>query len=384
MLTRFSGPRGARPTPLQVRSRPLIAAWLFGMCALLFVMIVVGGLTRLTDSGLSIVEWRPVTGMIPPLTEAQWLAEMDKYRAIPEYQVQNRGMSLEAFKVIYWWEWSHRFLGRLIGLAFAIPFLIFFFTRRIERALVPRLVLMFALGGAQGALGWFMVMSGLSERLDVSQYRLTAHLGLAFVIFAFILWTAFDLITRAPSKPAPQLHPLAQATAFFAALVYLQILLGGFVAGLDAGFTYNTWPLMDGKLVPDGLFALSPSFVNFFENVTTVQFQHRLLAYVIVAIAGVIWWHSRALPQDLRRRADLIAAAVLAQVALGVWTLVAVVPVTLGAAHQAGAVILFTLALWQAHGLRLAAGAGLAAPAPKVLPAQTALAASAPEPPAQR
>jgi len=356
-----AAPLAASPTARQIASRRAIALWLSGICGLLFVMIVIGGLTRLTDSGLSIVEWRPVTGTIPPLSEAQWLVELEKYRTTHEYQMQNRGMSLEEFKVIYWWEWGHRFFGRLIGIAFAIPFLVFRFTRRIEPALMPRLVLMFALGGLQGAVGWWMVASGLSARLDVSQYRLAMHLGMAFAIFGFILWTALALFRTAPGSavapPArtdPRLAALLPWSLAFAALIFVQIILGAFVAGTDSGFTYNTWPLMDGQFIPNGLFNFDPPWLAFFELPTMIQFQHRMVAYAIAGASIVLWLATlRATPiPRVRLMAHALLACVLAQVALGIWTLLAIVPTELAAAHQAMAVVLLGLALALAFELR--------------------------------
>ncbi|MEM8988366.1 MAG: COX15/CtaA family protein [Pseudomonadota bacterium] len=343
-----------KPTDMTAAHARQIAVWLFAMCGLLFVMVVVGGATRLTDSGLSITEWRPVTGAIPPLSEAAWLEEMEKYRQIPEYQLINKGMSMAEFKYIYWWEWGHRFLGRLIGLAFFVPFMYFLFTKKVSGPLVPKLWLMFALGGAQGALGWFMVMSGLTERVDVSQYRLVAHLGLAIAIFAFIFWTALDLVRPRPRAAHPRLKGLALGAVFIAVGVYLQILLGGFVAGLRAGFTYNTWPLMDGQFVPEAYFEKAPWFANFFESIAAVQFNHRIGAYLLAAAGVWLWIAARRtrLPAALRRGADVVFAAIMAQVVLGIWTLVAGVPLWLGAAHQAGALLVLAAALSFAHNLR--------------------------------
>lgn len=331
--------------------RGAVAAWLLAVLALLIAMIIVGGLTRLTDSGLSITEWKPVTGAVPPLSESAWEAEFEKYRQIPEYAVVNKGMSLSDFKAIYWWEWAHRFLGRLIGVAFLLPFLFFLWRSAIPRALIPRMWVIFALGGFQGALGWFMVMSGLTERTDVSQYRLAAHLSVAFLIFAMVFWTLLDILRGGAdgTARAPELY--RRAAWGFAGLVFAQIILGAFVAGTDAGFVYNTWPLMDGRFVPDGVMMLNPWWINFTENVTTIQFQHRIGAYVVTLAAVALWvWSLRlGLPKRARIAAAHVPALVLLQVALGIWTLIAVVPVALGAAHQAMAVALFAASLWHAH-----------------------------------
>lgn len=332
-----------------MRSEHRIGWWLIGMCALVFAMVVVGGATRLTDSGLSITEWRPVTGAIPPLTDAGWQEEFNKYRQIPEYQRVNKGMSLAEFQFIYYWEWGHRLLGRLIGAAFLIGFLYFLLTRQVPRPLIPKLVLMFILGGAQGFLGWYMVQSGLVDRVDVSQYRLTAHLGLALIIFAFMFWVALDLLRGSTPRVKGGMGAVPLVAGVVVGLTFFQIFLGGFVAGLKAGLTYNTWPLMDGSMVPDGLMMMSPWYLNFFENVIAVQFNHRIGAYVLAAGAGVFWWLTRKERPEIRRAGDFLALAVFAQILLGIWTLLAVVPISLGVLHQAGSVVVLTAALYAAH-----------------------------------
>lgn len=321
-----------------------VALWLFGMCAIIALMVVVGGATRLTDSGLSIVEWRPVTGAVPPLGEADWLAEFEKYQAIPEYEQVNWGMSLAEFKKIYWWEWGHRFLGRLIGIAFLLPLIFFAATKRIDRDLGWKLGGLFILGGAQGALGWWMVSSGLSERVDVSQYRLAAHLGLAVALFAAMLWIALDLVSSRRAKP----EPLAPFAAAFAVGVYLQMILGAFVAGLRAGRTFNTWPLMDGRIFPDGYFSGEPGLNDLFETAAASQFNHRLGAYALAIAALFLFASTRK--SAVRGRARLVLAAVFLQIALGVWTVLAATPVALGLAHQGGALIVFAAALFLVHG----------------------------------
>ena len=319
------------------------------------VMVVVGGLTRLTDSGLSITSWKPIHGALPPLSVAEWEEEFDAYKQIPQYQKLNKGMTLEEFKTIFWWEWSHRNLGRLIGVAFLVPFLVFLALRRVERALVPRLLVLFVLGGLQGALGWFMVASGLTERVSVSQYRLVAHLTLALVIYAAIVWTALPL-WRGTWPAARREHALFPWSLAVVALVFVQIMLGGFVAGLDAGLTYNTWPLMDGRIVPEGAFGtwLAP-----FEDVGTAQFNHRVGAYVLTAAVFALWLagRKRSLSEFAQRSAAILLAVVVAQGLLGIWTLLEVVPVWLGALHQAGAVALLTAAVVHAFAL-YAHGAG--------------------------
>ncbi len=338
---------GFLPARVDELSKRRIAWWLLVMCALIAVMVVVGGATRLTDSGLSITEWKPVTGIIPPLSEAAWAEEFTKYKTIPEYERINKGMSLAAFKRIYWWEWGHRFLGRMIGFAFFLPFVYFLVRRRIDRELAPRLVLMFVLGGAQGALGWFMVQSGLTERVDVSQYRLAAHLGVAFLIYAYILWVALELLLPRRSGGSALPQRWRTAGVVLAVLVYVQVVLGAFVAGLDAGFTFNTWPLMGERFVPYGYFFLDPWYANFFENTASVQFNHRMMGYLVGLVAGgmVIAARRAALPSRVRSALALVAVLVVAQIALGVWTLLAVVPISLGIAHQAGALLVFSATL---------------------------------------
>lgn len=325
--------------------RLAVRLWLFGLAGLILAMILLGGATRLTGSGLSITEWQPIMGAVPPLSDAAWQEAFAKYQQIPQYRLINRGMSLAEFKVIYWWEWAHRFLGRFIGLAFLAPFLVFWRRGAISRALMPKLLLMFALGGLQGVLGWYMVKSGLAGRVDVSQYRLAAHLGLAVFIFGYIFWIALGL--DAPAKAAGR--PLAStlSAAGLAALVYAQIILGAFAAGTKAGLSHNTWPLIGGKLIPDGLWAMTPWYRNLFENVLTVQFNHRMAAYAVAVWALLhAYFAWRTAPMDERRQAFLLALAVLAQIALGIWTLLAHGPAALGLAHQAGAIIVFALAIF--------------------------------------
>jgi len=339
------------PVPAARSNRP-IAVWLLLVAALVFLMVVVGGVTRLTRSGLSIVEWNPIMGAIPPLTEAQWEAEFEKYRQTPEYREVNAGMSLDAFKEIYWVEWFHRLLGRLIGIAFFVPLVYFALRRRLPASLVPRLVGIFVLGGLQGALGWYMVQSGLIDVPRVSPYRLTAHLGVAVLIYGLLLWLALDLMRLTPADTRHR--GIRRLGGFVTALVFLMILAGGFVAGTKAGFVFNTFPLMQGSFAPPGLYALEPWWINHFENVATVQFTHRMLAYALLAAVGFYWWWG--MQQALARRARLLLhgllAATVIQVALGIATLLLIVPVWLGALHQAGALVVFTFALALNHALK--------------------------------
>ena len=327
-------------TDRQRAARPWIRAWLWFAAFLVFAMVIVGGATRLTDSGLSITEWQPLLGAIPPLTEADWLLAFEKYKLIPEYSLVNQGMSLVEFKFIYWWEWAHRFLGRFIGLVMIVPFVALWLSRRIEPYLKPRLIGLILLGGLQGALGWYMVKSGLVDRVDVSQYRLAAHLTLATVIFGAIVWTVLGVAEERRHRP----HRGREWAALgLAALVLLQVAAGGFVAGLDAGMGYNTWPLMDGQWVPTGLLIMEPAWRNFFENAMTVQFDHRLIAYIVALCAAVYAWRVR------RPAAVAVIIAVSFQIVLGIWTLLAQVPLSLGLMHQGGAMIVFAAAIWAVH-----------------------------------
>ena len=286
--------------PGQARHRRAVRAWLWIVATLVFAMVVLGGATRLTQSGLSIVEWKPVTGAVPPLSDAQWQVAFEKYKAIPQYEVFNNGMSLGEFKFIYWWEWSHRQLGRLIGLAFALPMAAFWPMGWLEPRLKPRLLALLALGGSQGALGWWMVASGLADRTDVSQYRLAMHMTLACIIFTAIVFVAQGL---APERRRETVGAPWRLIAYaLVPLVLLQIFLGGLVAGLDAGLSHNTWPLMDGHFLPPAadLYIMSPAWVNHFENALTVQFQHRMLAYLdrgACAVAGLCACTARAAEQ---------------------------------------------------------------------------------------
>jgi len=351
-----------------------VAAWLFACCGLIFLMVVVGGVTRLTLSGLSITEWRPVVGVVPPLSAADWAAEFAKYQQIPEYRLVHYGMTLDEFKSTYWWEYAHRLLGRLIGIAFAAPFFWFLLRARLPRRLVPPLCGILLLGFAQGGLGWYMVESGLADRVEVSQYRLVAHLALALAIYVAILWVALGIVTG--PAPLPHLPPLAgegrvgacwrRAGDAVLLLVAVTILAGGFVAGTRAGLVYNTFPLMGGRLVPEGYAQLHPIVLNWFENVAAVQFDHRLLAVATAVVILLVWavgWRA-ALSRPVRAALHGLAAVTALQVALGITTLLLVVPVSLAAAHQAGAVLLLTAAIVFRHTLRRVAPMDAEATAP--------------------
>ena len=346
---------GAPTRPGQRRADQAIAIWLLVIVALIFAMVVLGGVTRLTESGLSIVEWQPVVGILPPLSEAAWLAEFEKYKQFPEYQKVNLGMSLAEFKQIFWFEWAHRLLGRAIGVVFFVPFLYFLIRRRISPQLGLRLGIIFILGGLQGVLGWYMVASGLVDRPDVSAYRLAAHLGLAVVIYGYVLWTAMGLLAPRVHGPAREgrYGLLRTLVPLFCLLVFLTLLSGAFVAGTNAGFGYNTFPLMDGRIVPPDLFLLEPLWRNFFENIPLVQLNHRLAAElaVLVGLGLAALGQTRKLPLAARRVLLLMGIVVLGQLALGISTLLLVVPISLAAAHQAGALLVLTAAIWASHEL---------------------------------
>ena len=344
-------PAGYSTTVAARRDDRAIGLWLFGCALMVFAMVVIGGATRLTESGLSMAEWRPLIGFLPPLNDTEW---QRVFRQTPEYRRINAGMTLTEFQTIFWWEFVHRLWGRLIGIAFLLPFLWFLLRGRIARRLAPRLALLFVLGGAQGALGWYMVKSGLVDMPSVSQYRLTAHLSLALLIHAALLWTGMSLALSPPPAIADRrlgdARRLAGATL---ALVALTVIAGGFVAGTDAGLSYNTFPLMDGRLVPPGYMtggiATAP-----FEDIATIQFHHRVLAILTLAVALTTWWQTRWLVLAPRGRAAaaVLAAMALLQVALGIATLLLEVPVALGVAHQGGAVLLLSAVLWLRFELR--------------------------------
>lgn len=325
-----------------------VAIWLLIMILLVAAMIVIGGATRLTNSGLSITEWAPIRGILPPLSEAQWVAEFEKYKKIPEFTAEHPEMDLSGFKFIYFWEWSHRQLGRLIGLAYAIPFFIFLFRRKLPKDSVPAYAAVLILIGVQGAIGWWMVHSGLQEGMvSVSQYRLATHLGLAFLILGILFW----LWRGQLEKPRSSLS-LTGKRSFFTpvaglttGLVYLQILAGAFVAGTQSGKTYNTWPLMDGDFVPEGYGMLSPFWRNFFENTAAIQFNHRTLAYIILVTAIILW--VTAMRRKARIGALLIFSILLVwQIVLGIWTLLSVAPLNLSLLHQFSSILVFLTALW--------------------------------------
>ena len=317
-------------------------------------MVVLGGFTRLTGSGLSMVDWRPLMGILPPLSDAEWHRVYEMYRQSPEYKLVNAGFGIEGFKSIFWLEYLHRLLGRLIGVVFFVPFVFFFVKGYVVRRQWPKYLLMFVLGGMQGLLGWYMVKSGLVDVPRVSQYRLTAHLVAAFIIYAYMFWVAMSLLFPAPSDA--RRHPWYGKTLGLFILVSITVISGGFVAGLKAGKIYNTFPMMGDHWIPPGLMALEPFWRNFFDNMVTAQFDHRLLAITTFVLIVAYWFRTRSadLPARARPAANALLHTVILQVALGIATLLFAVPVLLGAAHQGVAMILFTIALYLVHALRRA------------------------------
>ena len=322
-----------------MRLRP-VRIWLYVLAFMVLLMVALGGFTRLTDSGLSITSWKPISGVMPPVTAADWQAEFDAYKQIPEFQYQNRWMTLDDFKLIFWPEWAHRLFGRAIGLAFAIPFGVFLFQRRLDRRLAVPLLVLFVAGGLQGVLGWWMVSSGLSARVDVSQYRLAAHLTAAVVLFAAIIWVARSL--EPPKRGTRVTRGWMLSVAALGVLVGIQIVAGAFVAGLDAGMGYTSWPLMEGKFVPDGLFALVPWWKSAFEDALTVQFLHRTIAYVILlfTVGLVVGGIRSARTSGVHDWIAVIGVVVLCQVLLGIATLLSAVALPLALGHQTLALIL--------------------------------------------
>ena len=343
-------PRGGVIDRVTGGNRVGLRAWLAVLFGLVVLMIVVGGMTRLTDSGLSITEWRPVTGAVPPISEDAWTAEFERYQAIPEYQLQNRGMTLAEFKRIYWWEWGHRQLGRLIGVVWAAGFAFFALTKRLPAGWSGRLWLLGGLGAAQGAVGWWMVSSGLGgAAVDVASYRLAVHLGLAFAILGLLAWYILRLgrsqaeLLQARRAGQRRLSGLATGVMH---LAFLQILIGALVAGIDAGRNYSDWPLMAGGFLPPDPLGLTPVWRNFFENDGLVQFIHRIVGYLFLAFGLAVWWNARRSPHRVTRSAFAwMAAMLLGQVVLGIVTVMSMAPVGLALLHQLGAVVLWTLIL---------------------------------------
>ena len=327
-----------------------VAWWLFACCAMVFLTMVVGGVTRLTHSGLSIVEWKPLVGALPPLSHADWLELFAKYQQTPEFIKRNHDMTLDGFQFIFWWEWAHRLLGRSIGVVFFVPYVWFLLRGKLRGALAAKVFGFFILGGLQGAMGWYMVKSGLVDDPRVSQYRLAAHLGLAFLLFGLMGWTGLGMLQRRAVAPAPTFT--LRLGNWLVALVFIMVLSGALVAGIHAGLAYNTFPLMNGDFVPPEILMVEPLWLNFFTNMATVQFDHRLIAW---ALMGLIPWYAWRIwneHPEARTPATVLTLWLAVQVALGIATLLLQVPVALGAAHQAGAMVLFGMLLWANHAIR--------------------------------
>jgi cytochrome c oxidase assembly protein subunit 15 len=334
-------------------SRRAVGIWLLAIALVILGMVTIGGLTRLTGSGLSITEWKPIMGAIPPLNQAEWQDAFTRYQRIPQYMVENRGMSLEAFKGIFWWEWIHRFLGRLLGVLFFVPFVWFAATGAIQKRDWPRMLLLFALGGLQGFIGWWMVTSGFEVRTSVSQYRLAIHLGAALLLLVAILWIALEYLRDTSERGGDR------RGIVFVSLVYFQMLLGALVAGLHAGLIYNTWPDMNGRVLPEDAFFSAPWWINFFENPGLAQFDHRIGAYIVAGFAVFIYVQGIKLSGQAKASAKTVAIITAFQIFLGITTLLLQAPEWLAAAHQVTAALLLCAAVWHAYELRaLAPNAG--------------------------
>ncbi|MEQ9490446.1 MAG: COX15/CtaA family protein [Alphaproteobacteria bacterium] len=336
------------------RSNRAVGLWLAATALMVFAMMIIGAITRLTESGLSIVEWRPLIGALPPLSEAEWQRVFDLYRKTSEYALENAGMSLEAFKTIFWWEYIHRLWGRAIGLVFALPFFWFLLRRKIPSGYVKHGWILLFLGGLQGVIGWWMVKSGFVDRSDVSQYRLAIHLAMAFLILGYLVWLAIGLLTPAERTGQPVSKGLRRLGVACHAIIFFTVVSGALVAGSNAGFIYNDWPFMNGEIIPGDLFFMTPVWINFFENHATIQFDHRLLAYLTLATVIATWLVSRrhALSPRARLSMNLLLVASVTQAALGISTLMLVVPLTLAVLHQAGAAITFCLSIWVMRALK--------------------------------
>ncbi len=356
-------PRPAAPTGGMIDTAPrgarrAIRAWLIVIFVMVAAMIALGGATRLTGSGLSIVEWKPITGALPPMNDAAWQAEFDAYKQIPQYTQENAGMDLAGFKRIYWWEWSHRLLGRLVGLVWGLGFLFFWVSGRIPTGWTPRLLGLGVLGGLQGAVGWWMVHSGVATTTltSVASYRLAVHLGLAFAILGLIAWYAMQLsrteaeLLRARRAGEAKLFSMSTGLMHFA---FLQILLGALVAGIDAGRQYTGWPTMGGEWIPAAIWDPALGWRNFFENPALVQFVHRMAGYLLAIFAVVVWARSRRSPHPVTRGAfTVMLVAMAAQIALGIMNVIHGAPLPLALLHQLGAVVLFVLIIRARHQAR--------------------------------
>nr|WP_321457450.1 COX15/CtaA family protein [uncultured Cohaesibacter sp.] len=328
------------------RSKSAVRFWLYFVAFLVFLMVVVGGITRLTDSGLSITEWKPIHGAIPPLTVEEWNEEFLKYQQIPEYEKVNKGMTLDEFKAIFWWEWGHRQLGRFIGVAFFLPMLYFWLSKRVTSSLKPRLLILLGLGALQGFAGWWMVASGLVDRVDVSQYRLATHLTLASIILASLLWVARGYRRKEEIRECVSADRHFWPMALLVFCILLQIFLGALVAGTHAGLIYNSWPLMEGSFIPEKIYDTSPVWLSLFEDHTTIQFNHRMMAYLVGLLSLIVWLRLRLDPFATRMRvfANIVGGFVLLQILIGIATLVLSVPFSLALLHQTVAMLVLASA----------------------------------------
>lgn len=333
-----------------------VGLWLALTAVMVFAMMIIGAITRLTESGLSIVEWRPLIGVFPPFSESEWQRVFDLYRKTSEYALENAGMSLEDFKTIFWWEYIHRLWGRAIGLVFALPFFWFLLRRRIPPGHGKHFWILLFLGGFQGLIGWWMVKSGFVDRSDVSQYRLAVHLAMAFLILGYLVWLAIGLLAPAERTGQPVSRGLRRLGAACHAVIFFTVVSGALVAGSNAGFIYNDWPFMNGEIIPGDLFSMTPAWMNFFENHATIQFDHRLLAYLTLATVIATWLVSRrhALSPQARLSVNMLLVATVIQAVLGISTLMLVIPITLAVLHQAGAAITFCLSIWVMRALKKA------------------------------
>ncbi|MFT5450781.1 MAG: cytochrome c oxidase assembly protein subunit 15 [Enterobacterales bacterium] len=334
---------------LQAKHDRQVATWLIFVAAVIFFMIILGGATRLTHSGLSMVDWKPIMGVIPPLTETDWTQTFERYKEFPEYQKKNAGMSLDSFKTIFYFEYFHRILGRLIGLFFLLPFLYFWMKGAIRRKMLPQMIALFILGGMQGVLGWYMVKSGLVNEPNVSQYRLSAHLIAAVLLFSYLLWVGFGLLKKTTDELANDIRKrFYNYSKAVTGVIIFMIFSGGLVAGTKAGYAYNTFPLMAGKLIPDGMYSLQPFWLNWFENITAIQFNHRLIAYSLFIIVPLfaIKLIKNNISSCCTNAAKLFIGMLLVQIALGISTLIFHMPVSVAVSHQGGAIILLSIAIF--------------------------------------
>ncbi len=334
-------------------NKPIII-WLFTGCIMIYLMVVIGGITRLTHSGLSMVEWNPIIGSIPPMSDADWQIPFDKYKQTPEYQIINNQFSLEEFKSIYWWEYIHRFLGRTIGVVFLIPFFYFWSKKRFDKSLLKKMFVLLALGALQGVLGWYMVYSGLQKEPHVSHYRLAAHLISAFTVFGFTFWYALNLLYPQAIEENNIIKQVKRLSVIMFGIIVLQIIYGAFVAGLKAGLFYNTFPKMGTKFIPETVTSFDPFYKNLIENPSGVQFIHRTIAYLAVIIVLFTWETIRKmeLTKLQRRASNFMLGVVFVQFLLGIITILYAVPVTMGVLHQTGAFFLFASSLFFMHSLR--------------------------------